>query len=219
MDEERVLSAVRQLGEQLQRHKAISDSIVKDGQDPESEWAEEYSQHWWQRRHAYDSLHAVLEFLSAMPKEWHGLDAALYQLTYALLDIEDGRKPEWLLDVKRVDEDGNRPLGAVGVKAKIAMDRAVCAAVMEILYRDGNYTREKAATYVMSHLPDEVRKRLVGKYRGREVGWRTYERWREKMGEDHPAWLIYKDRIAKVPGQPKAEERARRLLSRFARTP
>ena len=216
MADERVLSAVRQLREQLQRQKAISDQIVKDGQDPESYWAEEYSQHWWQRRHAYDSLHAVLKFLSAMPKEWRGLDAALYQLTYALLDIEDGRKPEWLLDVRPVDEDGNRALGAVGVKAKTAMDRAVCAAVMEILYRDGDYTREGAATYVMSHLPDKVGKRLVGKYTGRKVGWRTYETWREKMGEDHPGWLIYKDMIAEVTDQPRA--RADRLLSPVART-
>ena len=70
----------------------------------------------------------------------------------------------------------------------------------------------------MRHLPEDMKERLLGKYTRRKVSWKTFARWRDDMDESNPGWLIYKDRVAKVPGEPKAEERARRLLSRFART-
>ena len=214
MEEERVLYAARRLGQRLRELKVLSDHAAKAAQDPDMDtsWADEYWQHWILRYQAHASIVAVSEFLNAVP-EWRGLDAALYHLELALLDIENGRKPKWLWDVRPVDEDGNRELGAGKVEVRIVYERAVCVAVMEILMKEGNRTREEAATYVMSHLPDDMKQRLLGKYEGREVTWRNYAQWRDDMSNSSPGWKIYKLWTTEVPDQPKAEERARIILS------
>ena len=139
--EQRILNAGHRLGQQLQELKVFSDHLATIAQDPDMDtsWADEHRQHWMQRYHAHGSIVAVSEFLNAVP-EWRGLDVALYHLELALLDIENGRKPKWLWDVRPVDEDGNRALGAGKVEVRIVYERGVCAAVMEILMKDGNYT-------------------------------------------------------------------------------
>ena len=209
--EQRILYAGHRLGQQLQELKDFYDLVATAA-------ADEHWQHRMQRGHAHASIAAVSEFLNAVP-QWRGLDSALNHLELALLDIENGRKPKWLWEVRPVDEDGNRELGAGKVELRIVYDRAVCAAVMEILMKEGKFSREKAARYVTSRLPEDMKRRLLGKYEGREVSWRTYARWREDMSRTSPGWMIFELLTTKSPDQPKAEDRARTILSMLARTP
>ncbi len=221
--EERILHAGHRLGQRLRQLKVLSDYVAMAAKDPDMDtsWADEHWQHWMQRHHAQQSIVAVSEFLYAVP-EWRGLDVALDHLERSLLDIENGRKPKWLWDVRPVDEDGNRPLGAGKVELRIVYERAQCAAVMEILMKEGNYSREKAATYVMRHLPEDMKRRLLGKYEGREVNWRTYARWREDMSRTSPGWRIFElwtITTIESPYRPKAEDLAQTILSMLVRMP
>ena len=217
--EERILQAAHRLGQRLRRLKALSEHAAMAAQDPDMDtsWADEHWQHWMQRHHAHESIVAVSEFLYAVP-ELRGLDMALDHLERSLLDIENGRKPKWLWDVRPVDEDGNRPLGAGKVELRIVYDRAVCAAVMQILM-DADHDRKKASRFVIRHISDKTMKRLLGKRSGRELSWRTVARWRDDNDKSSPGRLMY-DSVYKSAGPLdfKAEDRARAILARLSQT-
>ena len=199
---------------QLLYLKNLYEIAIREARNPDSDsdFADEHGQHWLQRFHASESLRAVMNFLHGLPGI-RGVDSALYRLELALLDIENGGHPKWLLDTRPIDESGEQPKGAGKLGARIAYDRAACAGAMQILM-DAGRKREEAARFVMTHLPDETKSRLVGRRLGRELNWRTVARWRDDMDANSPARRVFELVLQHFGSQDtSAEKRAQEIIS------
>ena len=147
------------------RREAAADEAENADGDEERDQAGDW------RFDAQDSLVAVINYLDAVD-QGANLSAPLYRLMLALEQIERGGRVPWLQNGKP----------SPPVADEIRDLRGRCAAVMEIMMRDGNLKRDDAAKFVVTNLSKDARKALSSTQTG-EASASSVKEWRSDTGE------------------------------------
>ncbi|MER9968139.1 hypothetical protein [Mesorhizobium sp. M0060] len=195
-----LIEATATLGARLELLKRDYDLATVDG-----------AEDWQIRMAAFQSVSAVVDFMSALPGMAH-LDFGLIRVMEAISSVEKGTTPSWLL---------NGSAGRPGVSDRVAVVRARYGAVMAYLMQvaDDYRDRKKAAQYVWRKIPSRVQIELAGA-RGT---WRSVAGWRDEFigSTDAPTelkagYLATLDILSdKMSGSP--EDRASKMIGMLAK--